>query len=526
MGQWLSMVALGVFAFRAGGASAVGALGAARYLLGAIAAPPLALLADRLPRVRVMVASDLARSCALLGMTVDTWLNLSAWPVYVLACLVTMAAAAFYPAQTAALPALARTPEELTAASVASGSIGILTGLLGAALGGVLFAAAGTAVVFMATALCFVLSACLLGGVHVPPPLPAAAADGYARVAGHRGAGLVHETLAGAALILRDSRLRTIVGLYAASALVWSIVSVLVVVLALDDLALGASGVGYLTGATFVGALVGALAAAIIAGGERLGTTGLGLGALLWGAPIAVIGLSLDTPVTFIAFAVTGIGQSLIEVASMTLLQRSVRDHLMARVFGALQSVTVGALALGAALAPILVSGIGVRRALIATGTLMPLLTVLAWRRLVAIDALVALPAPARIRLLRSIAIFRALPEAQIEALAGRLRSLPAASGEVVVRQGEPGEFFYVLESGQMEVAVDGLPDGTLLPGDFFGEIALLREVPRTATVIAMAESRLLTLERDPFIAAVTGHAPSSAAADAVIDSRLLRPRL
>ena len=157
-------------------------------------------------------------------------------------------------------------------------------------------------------------------------------------------------------------------GLYAAAALVWSVSSVLVVVLSLDDLDLGESGVGYLTGVTFIGGLVGAVAAALLAGSGRLGTAGLGLGVLAWGAPVALIGLVLEVPVAFVAFAITGIGGALIEVAAMTLLQRTVPDEVMGRVFGVLETLTVAALALGAAVAPVLVSVLGMRGTLIATG--------------------------------------------------------------------------------------------------------------------------------------------------------------
>jgi MFS family permease len=524
MGAWLYMVAIGVYAFDAGGASAVGALGLARFLLGAIAAPPLAVLADRLPRVRVMVVSDIVRAASLAGMAVIAGLDGPAWPVYVLACVATMASTAFHPAQAAALPALARTPEELTAANVASGTVATLTGLLGPALGGVLYAATGAAVVFGATAGTLVLSASLLAGIHVPDPAPVADAEREKEADGR--VGIVRETMAGAALIVRDANLRVIVGLYAAGALVWGVVSVLLVVLALDNLSLGESGVGYLLGASFVGGLVGTVAATLLAGSRRLGTAGLGLGVLLWGVPIAVIGLALNAPVAFVAFAVTGIGESLIEVGAMTLLQRTVPDKVMGRVFGVLESVAVGSLALGAALAPIMLSGLGMRGALIATGALMPVLAALTWRRLVTIDGIAAVPDPARLALLRGVPIFAPLPEAQIEGLAGHLRPQRVSAGEVVVRQGDPGELFYVVESGELEVSVDGTPTRKLAPGDFFGEIALLREVPRTATVTTEGEAGLLTLERDRFIAAVTGHAPSAEAADAVIDTLLLKPRL
>jgi hypothetical protein len=154
MAQWLSMVALGVYAFDDGGATVVGGLAVVRYLLGTLAAAPLALLADRLPKVWVMVGSDVTRACALAGMAANSALGGPAWAVYGLACLMTVASTSFRPAHAAALPAVARTPEELTAANVTAGTLSTLTGLFGAALGGVLFAATSAPAVFAATAVC------------------------------------------------------------------------------------------------------------------------------------------------------------------------------------------------------------------------------------------------------------------------------------------------------------------------------------------------------------------------------------
>ena len=144
----------------------------------------------------------------------------------------------------------------------------------------------------------------------------------------------------------------------------------------------------------------------------------------------------------------------------------------------------------------------------------------LAWRPLRAIDREAA-PRTRELELLRGSSIFAPLPLPTLTQLAGRLEPLEVAAGTEVVRQGEPGDRFYLIDSGALEARVDGEVRRRLGAGDFFGEIALLRDTPRTATVVALEDARLLALERDEFIAAVTGHAPSREAADAVVTTRL-----
>ena len=144
----------------------------------------------------------------------------------------------------------------------------------------------------------------------------------------------------------------------------------------------------------------------------------------------------------------------------------------------------------------------------------------LAWRPLRAID-LDAAPRARELELLRGSSIFSPLPLPTLTQLAGRLEALEVETGTEVIRQGEPGDRFYLVDRGSLEARVDGEVRRRLGAGDFFGEIALLRDTPRTATVVALEDARLLALDRDEFIAAVTGHAPSRDAADAVVTARL-----
>lgn len=517
-GDWSSVVALGVYAYQSGGAAAVGLVGAIRFLPSSIVAPFAAILGDRHRREHVMVVSDLARSLAMAGAALLVFADGPPGVVYALAGLVSIASTSFQPAQAALLPSLARNPAELTAANVASSSTESVGTFAGPALGGLLLAATGAGVVFAVTAGTFAWSALLITQIRASSP--------ESREAGEARPGLAKEALAGFRAIALEARLRLLVGLYAAQTLVAGALNVLIVVCALDLLDMGESGVGFLNSAVGVGGLVGAGLALALVGRRRLAAS-LGVGLVLWGAPIALIGVWPEQAVALLLLAVVGIGNTIVDVAGLTLLQRAVPDEVLARVFGVLESLIVGTIGLGAIGAPLIVAGFGVEGALFATGAILPVLAAVTWRRLVAIDAAAAVPAE-RLELLRRIPIFAPLPAPVVEHLAGSLEPASFGPEEIVFRQGEPGERFFVVSGGEVEVLADGHALTTIGAGGYFGEIALLRDVPRTATVRTDTGAELLGLDRDEFITAVTGHPASAEAADAVIAARLgrLRPGL
>jgi MFS family permease len=218
--------------------------------------------------------------------------------------------------------------------------------------------------------------------------------------------------------------------------------------------------------------------------------------------------------------AVVGVGNTVADVSGMTLLQRSAPDAVLSRVFGVLESLLLFTVGLGAIVAPALVAALGSRGALVVAGLVLPVLVLPAWPLLRALDRAAPIPVE-RIERLRAIPIFTPLPEATLESLARALVPVTAQADEEIVRQGEPGDRFYVVDSGSVDVFVDGAAVATLDSGDYFGEIALLRDVPRTATVRAREAAQLLALERDDFIPAVAGFAPSLESANAVIGLRL-----
>jgi hypothetical protein len=176
---------------------------------------------------------------------------------------------------------------------------------------------------------------------------------------------------------------------------------------------------------------------------------------------------------------------------------------------------------IGAAVAPALISWLGLENALIVTGLVLPALVAVSWTRVARIDAAAPAPDAADLRVLASVPIFAPLPGTSLEHLASRLVPLRLESGSVIVREGDKGDRFYIVADGEIEVSQDREVVSTLGAGDHFGEIALLRDVPRTATVTARTPVVLYALDRDDFLAAVTGHQPSSEAAESVISARL-----
>jgi MFS family permease len=238
---------------------------------------------------------------------------------------------------------------------------------------------------------------------------------------------------------------------------------------------------------------------------------------VLWGAPLVVVGRWPEPAVAFAAFALVGVANTVVDVSGDTLLQRSVPEDVLSRAFAAMESVTLVAVALGSIAAPVLVDALGDRAATAAVGALLPVVALVTWRSLAALDR----PPSREVELLRSIPLFAPLPPATVEYLAGRAKRRRIEPGETLIRAGEQADRFYVVADGEVEVNVDGGPRRELHTGEFFGEIGLLRGVPRTATVVARSAVEVLQLDGNDFVEAVTGNADALRAADALVGTRL-----
>jgi MFS family permease len=509
LGGWAYVVALGVYAYDEGGAAAVGLVGLIRLLPAAILAPFTSSLVDRFPRATVMIASDVVRFVLMLGAAATIAADGPAPVVYALVTVAAVAGTVFRPAKSALLPALVTSPSELTAANVASSTLESVGMFLGPAIGGALLAVSSPSVVFAVNALTFLWSAFLVLGLRRYEPSREQPAQPVADTASRESSAF----LAGIATIAREPELRTLVGLYGAQTLVAGAVNVLVVVTAFEILDLGDGGVGLLYAAVGVGGLLGGFIALVLAAHGRLARD-FALGLALFGLPLALVGGVPVTVVAVLALAIVGVGNSIVDVNALTIMQRAVPDSVLGRALGALDGLMLATLGLGSVLAPVLVDLVGPETALVLTGVLLPVLALLTRPRLRAIDRRAA--APQATELLRGVPLLAALPEPVLERLARESASASFPPGATIIREGDPGDRFYVVSAGTV-----GILGQTFGPGEAFGEIALLRDVPRTATATAVTDVSLVTLERAPFVAAVTGHASSAAEADSLIAARL-----
>jgi len=428
--------------------------------------------------------------------------------VIVLSGLTAVVGTASAPARAALVPALARTPEELTAANAVAATSENLATFAGPAAAGVMLSLLDPAIALGATAASSIVSALLVlrigeeTGTSSPP---------------RRYSLLSREAFAGFATVIADRPTALVVGLYSAQMLVGGAVGILVTPAAADLLGMGSAGAGYLYSALGIGGLVGA-AAAVVLGDRRLGL-GLVLSTLAWSIPIALVGAWSVPAAALVFFALSGAGDGVVDVLGTTILQRRIPSEVFARAMGAMSTIMLGFVTLGNLIAPLALSTLGIRTALIVIGAVIPATAVLWWRPVSRLDE----AAPPALLTLRSVPLLARLPPLALERLAHDAKRMSFRPGEAVFRQGDAGDRFYVVLDGEAEVAVDGRVVAQVGGGDHFGEIALLRDTPRTATVTAVVELETYALGRAAFVDAVSADAASAAAAEEVVVSRMRR---
>jgi MFS family permease len=509
-GESAFMVALAVVAFRNGGVTAVGAVTAARMAPAALLAPFLATMADRVRRERVLICVGVVRAAMLGCAAVVTAAGGPVAATYCFAVVATVGMTLFRPAHSALLPALAKSPKELTSANAVRGMLDSLATLSGPVIAAVLLAGSGPTAVFAACS-----TASLLAGLVVVA-LPY---DAPPRAATTRGGG--REMLQGFTTIAADRGLGLITGLGLVQTFTRGCLTVFAVVVAIDLLHTGDPGVGVLNAAVGAGGVLGSIFAfGLVRRGGLAGWFGVGIA--LFGAPLALVGVVPERAAAIVLLGLVGIGNALIDVGGFTMLARLADETVLARMFAGFEAILTLGVAAGGLLAPLVIELLGTRLALVAIGLMAPVAVAASWPALRRLDARMVVR-DADIEILRGIRMLGALPAATIEQLAARLEHAEFVPLQTVFEQGERGERFYIVESGRAEVVRDGRVVAMLGHGNCFGEIALLRDQPRTATVRASGDAsmRASVLQRNTYLTAVTGYPASSAAGEAVVTARL-----
>jgi len=507
-----SRVALVVYAFDVGGVHTASVVAAAQ-LIPAIVAPPVAsVFGDRLSSEAALTLGYVLQAVALVGTGVSM---IGDWPLVVTVLLAAAAAAAFTltrPVYLATLPDVVEHPDELALGNAASTWVDGLASVVGPVLAGTgLLLIGGGPVIVLLGATCLA-SALVSTRVRTDRPTPASAS------------GVTGALSAGIRAVTCDRDLRSIAAITMAMYAVVGLLDVLLVVVVVELLGLDSARTGGLTAAIGAGAVLGGVTATALAGRARLMPAVVG-GALCVGLPLALLAVSSRFWVSAALLAGVGAGKSVVTVGLQTLLQRTIDEGVAVRVFGVQESLVQAGTAAGAALGPLLVVVLGLPGALVCTGVILPAATILGLASLGRLDARAVVPG-AVFSLLRSVPFLALLPVRSVERMARHAVSVSVAEGEVVVQEGEAGDRFYVIVRGAAVVTRAGVLLRRLGAGQWFGEIALLRDVPRTATVAAVGPLQLVGLERDVFLSTLTGTDRAHRAATRTVEDHLAADHL
>ncbi len=494
--EWGVWVALLVYAYGNGGTTEAGVVAVVQLVPAAIFAPVGSVLGDRYRPGRVLFWGYVAQSLAL-GATAAALLG-GATPaiVYAVAVTASIAVTITRPTMAAFVPSLARTPDELTALNVVTSWTESVSVLLAPALAGVLLAVGDPGTVFAVMAGAVAASALLVRPYPGPPP---AARDQAESVGASLGTALD--------VLRRERYARVLVIALSADFVAMGALDVLYPELAIGVLERGESWAGYLNAAFGAGATIAVVVTAGLVGKSRL-VPSLLAGLALYFVAFAVLAAVPTVATALVLLAAAGAGRVIFDVTTRTLLQRVAPTDVLARIFGLLEGLAMAGLAIGSLVIAGLVALGGASLGLIGIGLLLPLAALVAGPTLLDVDRHATVPV-VEISLLRSLPLFALLPAAQVEGLARSLHRVEVGAGTDVIVQGELGDRFYVIADGEIEVVRDGSRVAVLARGDGFGEIALLHDVPRTATCRAVGPSALYVLEQSDFLTAVTGHAPA-----------------
>jgi MFS family permease len=492
-GDWLYVVALVVLAYDlTGSATLVAAITFVRLLPYALFLPFSGVLADRGNRKALMIGADLGRGACMLGL-LFVGSEETLWIAFPLVFLATAFSSLFKPAMSSVLPALVGDEENLVKANGIWSQMDALSFVLGPALGGVLVLLGEPRLAFLINGLTFLISAATLLFVRVPPREAAERREGGEE-------GWLSETVAGFRFLFKENEgvlaafTLTITGIGLMGGAMWT----LTVVLAEETFGLGGQGTGFLNAAYGAGGLLGGLVVGAAASRLGLGST------FIWGTAISsavaiLFGLSPAGVLPFVLILALGVTDVFSDVASTTVLQTGTPNELLGRVFGAFESTLIFSMLVGAAVIGPLIDITGPRAATVILTLISVALLIVCLPRLKRMEDALGVRV-----FFRQVPVLTSLSHRAIDDFASRVQVEKVPSGTDIVRQGERGDRLYILKEGEAEVSARGsegreVEVATLSKHDYFGEIALLRDVPRTATVRSRSPVELYSLGRSDF---------------------------
>ena len=504
MGDWLYNVALLVYVFDAtGSATWVGIATVGRLVPYVVFGPIAGVIADRFDRVQVMWVTDVLRALLMAGITLAVVADLPAQVVVGLAFLATTAGTPNRPAALATLPDIVG-ERRLAPANALLHTVQDVGIVLGPAIGALILAIGSPALAFGLNGATFVWSAVVTTMIH----------------ARSRGVGGGGEKPPSPLTLMMDGlrAMRTtpyvsvMTAMTGFGAFTYGAGTVLLVLYAEQRLGLGADGYGYLLGAAGLGGVLGATVSNRIAARARVAIPMVVSGVFFCGSLIAWSGTSLLWLAVVIG-VMSGFAMVVSDVVGEVAITRSCDPATRGRIFGAVDSVCIAAMVLGALLAPAVSHAFGLRGGMLVIGGAAVALTLFCYPILRRLDrvsvAATALVAP-RLAAISELGIFRGAPQRALEEMARGAAEFDVPARSTVVVQGEPADAFYVILAGELSVSSTGERAGppvflrTLQAGDWFGEIGLIEGIPRTASVTTTADSKLLRIGADEFLSALT----------------------
>lgn len=508
-GSWAYNVALLAFVFeRTHSLGWVGAAGLVRFIPALVLSAYGGVIAERFERIRLMVGSDLL--CAVWQGGAAA-VAASSGPVVVvlaLAALTSATSVVYSPSVAATIPSMVG-EDELVAANALNDTIDNLVVVAGPAIGALLLLAGSPAVAFSVNAVSFLISAAVVSRIRTRTQPVDVTEEGSTGIGG--------QLAVGARTIISLPAARTLVAFSALVSFVYGTDTVLFIDVSARRLGTGTHGFGYLLAGLGIGGL------AMAAGMDRLSRLPRLAPIILAGAagyclPTALLTVVHSPELAFVLQIIRGSSTLVVDVLAITSLQRAVPSDQLARVFGIFFAFVLGAISLGTLITPPVISALGLDGALLTMAFVPAVLAMLGFPALLAIDRRTAARAAElapTVALLEQLDMFSSASRAVLERVAAAAHEVAFSAGTTIIREGEPADALYVLSRGEVEVTARGETGGpqrhlrTMLAPSYFGEIGVLRRIPRTATVLALTDCRCARIEGEALLEALAA-APAS----------------